>query len=271
MRMLVTLVMLAASGIAPVAWQPAFDVVSIRRNLSGGENTSIRRQAGDGMNATNVTLRALVRTAYQLPDYQIAGGPDWIGSYRFDVIAIGGPADGSLEVLTSKLQALLADRFGLVARRELREMPIYELVTAASGRGPEPGLRPSAADCAALAAARARGESQSGRVPTCGTTRSGPGEMTASGVTMAELAMNLSSGAGRLIVDKTGLAGRYDFSLSWAADPGVGAGPATAGREPDPRPSLFAAVQEQLGLKLEPRRGPVDVLVIDRAEFPADN
>ena len=265
-----TLVTLVAAGVAPGAQPPAFDVVSIRRNLSGSQHTSIRRQAGGGLNATNVTLRALVRTAYQLPDYQIAGGPDWITTHRFDVVAIGGPADASLEVLTAKLQALLADRFGLVARREMREVPTYELVMPAPGR-PGPRLRPSTADCAGLAAARARGEAQSGTVPTCGTARGGAGEMTASGVTMAELARNLSAGAGRLIVDRTGLAGGYDFDLSWAADPEATAGPSPGDRATDTRPSLFAAVQEQLGLKLEPRRGLVDVLVIDRAALPAEN
>jgi len=176
------------------------------------------------------------------------------------------------------VQGLLAERFKLVVHRETREIPIYALVMAKADGTRGPQLLPSTTDCdainaAANAAARSGGAppvpaAANGR-PLCGT-RTTPGRMMAGAVAMSNFARNLSNFAGRITVDKTGLTGLFDLELQWTPDqlPPEGSLPPGLPGPPVDGPSLFTAVQEQLGLKLDSQRGPVEVLVIDSAERP---
>ena len=156
------------------------------------------------------------------------------------------------------LQALLANRFKLTAKRETRDMPIYALVVSRQDRNVGVGLRPAVVDCAPI----------EGRRSACGITI-GNGSFLARGTTMAQVVANLSPFVGRTIVDRTGLDGLYDFTLRFAPDGGESTrvDPGNAANAGD-SPSIFTALQEQLGLKLESSRGPVDVLVIDHVERP---
>jgi uncharacterized protein (TIGR03435 family) len=163
------------------------------------------------------------------------------------------------------LRNLLEERFKLKVHRETRDMDIYALVMARPGGAPGPGRKPTTQDCAAAAAAARRGgPPPTGKPgePFCGI-QGGPGKLRFGGLPAASLASAFSGPAGRMVVDRTGLTGSWDFELTYAIE---GRGGADAPPVDPNAPSFFTAVQEQLGLKLEPTKGPVDVLVIDSIE-----
>jgi uncharacterized protein (TIGR03435 family) len=179
------------------------------------------------------------------------------------------------------MQRLLAERFGLAVHVESRELSVYALTLARRDGQLGPRIRPAATDCLALMTQAPGGVPvQAPRLPdgrpACGMQRDGTGKVLAGGTTMTILAMSLlTAPAGRLVVDRTGLAGAYDFELEFALDPAPGAAsaPAAAGAATGvaDRPGLFTALEEQLGLKLQPARAPIDVTVIDRVTQPTDN
>jgi uncharacterized protein (TIGR03435 family) len=248
----------AAPGGLTSASSPEFDVAVIRPNPGDTTGHShIWSSASDGnFKAQNVTALDLIRYAFGMPEMRISGGPGWMRSAKFDLEAKSDPAiDARLRGLDSAaareqkrhmLQALLADRFALKVHQETRELPIYALVVAKGG----PRFQPSKIN---------------------GTTiNNGSGQITVKGSdhTLALLAEQLSRSLGRIVVDKTGLDGRYELSLKWAPDDAP-AGGATASA--DTGPSIFTAIQEQLGLKLESGKGPVPILVIDHLDLPSQN
>jgi bla regulator protein BlaR1 len=272
---------------------PSFEVASVKPNKSGERRVMIQSQPGGRFVATNVTLRQLINTAYRLQEFQLVGAPAWIDDDHFDIVAkaagdlpesglVGGPG-----AMQPRLQSLLAERFKLVAHHETQDHPIYALALAHSDGKLGPQLRPSEVDCQAVAAAaRARGgppplpppppPPQPGKRPTCGIS-GGLAHITAGGTSLPMLATMLSQQLRRIVVDRTGLTGIFDFDLQWTPDqlpppaPGIPADRPLLinGGEVDPNgPSLFTAMQEQLGLKLESTREPVDVLVIDSVEQP---
>lgn len=261
---------------------PTFEVASVKPNKSGDMRVMLGIQPGGRFTATNVPLRMLIRQAYQLQDFQVVGGPGWISSDRFDVVAKaegnlpptppGGPP-GPLQLM---LRALLAERFSLVVHADTRELPTYALVHARTDKRLGPQLRRSDINCAQMAGARGRGGAQAvppqpGGRPQCGI-RIGPGQLSAGGIPLAQFATALSQFVQRVIVDQTGLSDSFDVDLSWTPDQ-TPQGTLPPGAPPlppiDPNgPSIFTAVQEQLGLKLESQRGSVSVLVIDRVEQP---
>jgi bla regulator protein blaR1 len=304
--------LLTAGGLVP-GWvaiaqtnaaTPKFEVASIKPHKSTGRRMffSINNQFGR-FYATGPTLRMLIRLAYDVQDSQIVGGPSWIIRDRFDIQAKADssidaemrklPPDQARLVKEHMLQSLLADRFKLTLHRETRNMPIYALVVAKNG----PKLQESKVGSAVPHG----GGGPGGLV----RMRFGGGEqeITSQGTSMSFLAQLLSQQLGRMVVDKTGLSGHYDFTLKWTPDigrgemvggpgpggpgpgapgPGVGgggpsaAGMAPASDSPDSSsdasgPSVFTAVQQQLGLRLKPEKGPVEVLVIDRVEQPSAN
>jgi uncharacterized protein (TIGR03435 family) len=279
----------------PGGW--AFEVASIKPNNSGDGRVMMQMQPGQ-LRATNVTLRLLIRNAYNLQEFQISGGPSWMGSDHFDLIAkmpegfqqTPGPppaAGGAPSPLQLMMRALLADRFKLAAHNETKDAPIYALIVARSDGKLGPQLKKSETDCAALlAAARGRGPGAMppppggpGRGPDnfpCGI-RIGPGALTMGGSPLPNFAQSLGMFAGRIVLDRTGLTGAYDINLTWTPDqmaqrPPGAPDPQINGVAVDPNgPSLFTAVQEQLGLKLDSQRGPVEMLVVDRAEKPVEN
>jgi bla regulator protein blaR1 len=260
----------------------AFDVVSIKENKSGDAGQSMRRQPGRVV-ATNFAVRPIIINAFGLQPQQLAGGPDWLDSARYDINAqfsgdIPITEPGTVGPLQLMMQRVLAERFNLVVHRETRELPIYALVLARSDSRLGPQIKTAATDCEAvmnemLKSARGTGappaapQLPDGR-PACGMRYSPDGRLRAGGTSMAALARNMSGGVGRIVVDRTGLKGGFDFELEFAPD----AVPPPGGAPPDSnKPSLFTAVEEQLGLKLQPNRGPVEVLVIDRVERPTEN
>jgi uncharacterized protein (TIGR03435 family) len=265
---------------APAAGQRLeFEVASVKKNVSGSPSASFGGRPGGMIVVQNNTLRNIIRNVWGLQGFQIVGGPDWINNDRWDINA---KAPESLirqtqqqsqqqqQQLMLMMRTLLADRFKLVVHNEKRDMPVYALVLARPDGKFGPQLKRSELDCNALAEAIRRGEAtpppRSADQPFCGT-RTGRGSVMTSGVEMADFARNLSPSTGRIVVDRTGLTGAFDLNLTFTPDPlGPGVG--------DPAldvPSLFVAIQEQLGLKLEAARTPIDVLVIDSAATPTEN
>jgi uncharacterized protein (TIGR03435 family) len=225
-------------------------------------------------------------------DFQIVGAPDWIKSDRFDIvakaateIAPAGPfptAGGATPPVFLMLRSLLAERFSLAVRRETREMPVYALVVARADRKLGPQMKPADTDCAAVMAAARQARRGGGPPPPpaageamkCGMMI-GPGRIMGGAVGLPQLAQMLSGRLGRVILDRTELSGNFDVTLEFMPDQMpqfAGGGPPPGAPAPPPidpnAPSLMTALQEQLGLKLESTRGPVEVLVVDRVEQP---
>jgi uncharacterized protein (TIGR03435 family) len=243
----------AAGGSAPSS-SPSFDVAAIRPHQPEPHERSHIVDSSGRFTTVNVDLKAILQWAYDLPASRIVGGPAWIDSARWDIEAKAenaldtqktfDPAAARLEK-QGMVQALLAERFGLVVHRETRQLPIYALVVAKGGP--------------TFLAAQAGGttiDRNRGRIQIEGGDN-----------TVSLLAEQLAETLGRVVVDETGIAGRYKLALAWAPDDSAGSPSAV----PDSGPSLFTALQEQLGLKLESRKGPVDVLVVDQAALPSPN
>jgi uncharacterized protein (TIGR03435 family) len=297
------LILAFASSIAAVSAQvspavsppPPFEVASVKPNVSSEKNAFIQLQQGGRLVVRNIPLKTIITWAYQLrqDDERLVGSPDWIQAEKFDIDAkapegvalgtigrVGGPSPGLLI-----LRAILAERFQLKMRTETREMPIYALVTANQDGRLGPKLTRSDTDCEQVRADRRAGRATfspapPGSVPLCAYTmfnnRIAYGDQP-----LAELADYLSGRMQRLVVDRTGLTGRFDFEVIWTPDqPPPADAPErivvggaeidlTGGVKYDPNgPALLTALREQLGLKIESTRGPVDVFVIERVERP---
>jgi uncharacterized protein (TIGR03435 family) len=260
-------------GVVTTGQNMAFEVASIKRNVSADQNASVRGQSGR-VTITNNTLFNIIRNAYNVQRFQMVSGeraPSWLDTDRWDIVATTDGKRTQQEML-AMLQNLLADRFKLVVRRETREIPVFGLVLARADERLGPQLRKSTVECMAPAgpnggAPPPQPAGPGAGVPNCGT-RVGRGSVVSNGVLLADFARNLSPLAARVVVDKTGLTGAWDLDLTWAPD-ADGAGTGTPSTTDGP--SLFTAVQEQLGLKLDPQRGAVAVLVIDSAERPTED
>lgn len=244
MKILILLpVFLASIGYAQTA---AFDAVSIKPNASAGGPSSLRVTAGRAA-MQNVTMKKVMLNAYGIPDdreYMI-DGPDFLTAEHFDIDATF-PADTSPAKVREMMQTMLAERFKLALHKEMRQLPMYSLVVAKGGPKMHAGS-----------------EGQ-------GRTSGRPGHFEATGITMQKLADLIARQAGRPVTDATGLQGVFDFTLEWdpQADLRVGTADAAVGQGA----SIFTALQEQLGLRLESGKGPVEVLVVDRMEkMPTEN
>ena len=268
---------------------PAFETASVKPNRTGADEQFVRGDPGGNLTVVNMPLRQLIVFAYQIQGFQLDGGPDWIVSDRFDILARAGRAvpvtapvvTAGPDTLRPMLRALLADRFRLVVHKETKELPIFELVRARPGDKPGPQLRPASTDCAALAAARESAARRGGAPAAapgppgfCGVTMNF-GRIRFGGNPLAVFANALSPLAQRVVVDRTDLAGNWEFELTFTPDqtqlpPGAPPGVQLPNVDPNGA-SLFTALEEQLGLKLQATRGPVEVLVIDRVEQPTGN
>jgi uncharacterized protein (TIGR03435 family) len=256
-----------------------FEVASVKPNNSGERNQFIRRQPGGRMTATNMPLRALITFAYQVTPLTLVGGPGWTNDEHYDIVAkIEGdpppvPPGAGPDHMQLALRTLLADRFKLKVHRETREMDAYALVMAKSGGGPGPALKPTVQDCSPEAVRAMAGRAGGGPPPMppsgvpfmCGV-RMSPGLMQIGGMPISMITGALGGMTGRSVVDRTGLSGAWDFSMTYAPDPGRGAPPPDAPAADSNAPSLFTALQEQLGLKLESTKAPIEVVVIDSVE-----
>jgi uncharacterized protein (TIGR03435 family) len=260
--------------------RPSFEVASVKPNTSAGPNQIRVGMPGNGrFNITNMPLAELIRFAYELQPFQLTGGPDWVNSQRFDVTATTDGNPGPV-VIRQMLQSLLAERFNLAVHTETRDMPIYELVLARSDGRLGEKLRPAGPDCAPMtmppgmkppppppAPLPAPAGARPG-APGCPTIF-GNGFMSARRISIEQLARNLARTVRRIVVDKTGLSGFYDADLEFMPDGPLPQQAPGAPQFPAPSsdaPSIYTAMQEQLGLKLESARGPVEQLVIDRVE-----
>jgi uncharacterized protein (TIGR03435 family) len=228
---------------AQSAPRPSFEVASVKPS-GPDDRLMYRLQPGGRYIATGLTLKNLISNAYGVPEFRVSGGPGWRDSDKYNVEAKVGvplpPWPESNKQLNLMLQSLLENRFKLALRRETREEPVYELVAAKGGAK----LKTAKAD-----------ESPGFEMDT--------GRIHSMAVPLEYLATNLAYLLGRQVIDKTGLAGKYSYTVTYTPDDAL---PADANG-----PSIFTAVQEQLGLKLESTKAPVEVLVIDHVEKPSAN
>lgn len=255
---------------------PVFDVASIKPAPPDARGTSLLFQPPNGLKMKNAPVRMLIAFAYDVRDFQISGGPGWVSTERFDILANAGESPGAEKAaddirqatdsqrtakqdeMRARVRALLADRFELKTHVETREGSIYALVVAKN--------RAKLRD--AVTRPDGRGGMQGGR-----------GRLRGMGATVGMLVNFLSTQLGRPVSDQTALTGKYDFELEWTPD-ATQAGPLRDGLPPDldntppndsSGPTLFTAVQEQLGLRLVSQKGQVETLVIDSVEKPSEN
>ena len=222
-----------------------FEVASVKRARAGdSRGSTFQFMPGGGLQVTNGTLKGIIETAYDVRDFQISGGPGWLNSEAWDISARSSPSgDNGMNETRRRLQALLAQRFRLKVHREMRELPVYALTIA---RG---GARLSEGDA-----------SKTSEGPRTGI-RKECGQMKATLASMANLTVYLARQLDRPVLDRTDLSGRYNFELDWIPDAGPCPSPAAGDAA-----SIFTALEEQLGLKLESTKDPVETIVVDYAE-----
>jgi uncharacterized protein (TIGR03435 family) len=260
-----------AAGQAP---RPSFEAASVKTNTSNSPLVRLSMPTGR-LSGVNVTLRMLIRNTFQLPDFRMIGGPGWMDSDRFDIEATAGTSVGFDQVRAME-RTLLEERFHLKTHIETRELPIYVLSVARRDGKLGDQIKTSGAECQPM---KPPAGAPPPPPPPPGPTAAGtpqcpsmlaPGYVSGRKITIARLVTVLWLFVGRQIVDKTNLAGDFDLDLRWLPDqapPNDVRAPTTDATAP----SLFTAIQEQLGLKLESSRGPVEVLVIDGVEKPTQD
>jgi bla regulator protein BlaR1 len=251
----------------PAANALTFEVASVRPSAPDTRGF-INFLPGGGLRVVAIPLKTLITLAYDVRDFQVSGGPGWINSDRFDINARGeasdttesGPADltkmtdeqrmANANPAKERLRNLPEERFQLAIHRETKEQQVYALVAAKGGLKVQ--------------------ESKE----AMGRMRMGRGMLHGEGVQPGFLATPISGQLSRPVIDKTGLTGKYDMDLKWTPDPSQSAdvpfGPLPPPSDPN-GPSIFTALQEQLGLRLESQKAPVETLVLDRVERPSEN
>jgi uncharacterized protein (TIGR03435 family) len=257
----ITLASLYAQNSAPAT--PGFEAASIKRNTSGTDNTARNTGAGGRLVFENFTVRELIMAAYDVFSFQVLGGPNWTMRDRFDVQAAAATA-APMPELNRMLRALLAERFALRVRVEQRDLPRFTLTRARRDGRVGPGLKASAVDCGPSGRGRRTPDTPPGPIVGCSAWIS-PASIAFQGQSMSALTDVLGRLLERPVIDQTGLTGGYDFELKFA--PEARQRPAVDSRAG----SVFAALQEQLGLKLESGRGEVDVIMIESVEPPTPN
>ena len=248
---------------------PQLEVASSKPAAPDARGMFIRTLAGGRVNITNMTLKEIMVLAWRVQPYQISGGPAWISSARYDILAKPEKTPND-EEMQSMLRALLADRFQLTIHRETKELPIYALVLARKDGKLGPKLiEAKEGDCTPPDFSRPPG------ARNCGQQMMSPRSLTAVSAPISQVIPMLARMLGRTIVDKTGLTAKYDISMEWTPDESTLAMLPPDAPKPPPTdgagPSIFTALQEQLGLKLESQKGPVETIVIDRVERPTEN
>jgi uncharacterized protein (TIGR03435 family) len=272
--------LLAAQHVENGAIQP-FEVATIKPSRSDDNMTPLFMTPGKFTTEAE-TIKEVIRFAYDIKsDNQLSGGPSWINSEKFDIEAKEEDSvaenlkklsfEEQAKQIRLMVQALLADRFKLKVSHQTKELPVYALVVAKGGpKLTEIQVAPPSPDATAAPKREFRG-----------IRMMGPGQLTGTNINIGLLANILSRQRelGRLVIDQTGLKGNYDWTLKWTPDQGVpmfkgpdGGEPSADARPPDSSgPSIFTALEEQLGLKLESRKGPIETLVIDSIERPSEN
>jgi uncharacterized protein (TIGR03435 family) len=264
------LLLLTARHYGGAQGESAFEVASIKREPSSQVPVGIRPIGPGGQFHAVMTVHDLVRVAYGAPlallDSQVVGGPGWINVDRFDITAkfAGARTDflnGPPAHLLDMIRTLLADRFALRTRRETRRLQVYDLVLEKRGvLGPR--LRPTDGACVPVPS------SPSDSRPLCGFSRFAPGQISARGMTLDVFGSGISprSEIERIVRNRTGLSDRFDLDLEYMPGLGTASDPAA-----DAKPTLFTAIREQLGLRLQTAVGPVEVIVIESVERPTED
>jgi uncharacterized protein (TIGR03435 family) len=233
-----------------VCGQSEFEVASVKPSLPDAK-PQIRRDPAGGFIAAGITLKMLIVLAYNIQDFQLLNLSPGLGREKYDVIA-RSPAGAKKQQTWEMLQALLAERFKLSVHREDRETTVYAMVVSKKGLKIEESRQPpSEAD---------------------DSVKFGEGHIACIKVPMSDLALALSGVAKHRVIDRTGVSGKFDVTLDWS--PGLGASPPREGEAPTPQadgPGLFAALEDQLGLKLVPEKGQVEVVIVDHLERPTAN
>lgn len=251
---------------AAAAAQPpdTFEVASVKLGDPLTNGTSFNFQNGAGIKIDGATLKSLVQFAYELNDYQLVGATGWMNSERYSILAKGTLIDGPAgyrdmndaqrkfagALIRTRLKKLLAERFQLTIHNETRELPVYALVLAKGGVKMKPNMLPD------------------GSPQSMMTNRA---RFNATRASLDSIAQALGSITSRPVHDETGLKGYWDFDMKWTPDAAAAAPDAVERPSEAAGPTLFTALQEQMGLKLESRKGPVEIVVIDRAERPSEN
>jgi uncharacterized protein (TIGR03435 family) len=260
-RCLILIAALTAALAQSPTSSKAFDVVSIKPSAPDEHNSFMaQRLPGGSLRLIGAPLRMMIMRAYDVKAFQLSGGPDWVRSDRWDVLAKAEGVEDRLTLAQERpmLQALLADRFQMKVHIETKELPVYALTVEKNG---------------------------SKLVPSTGTQpqfRNGNGTLIAKKVGIAALVTWLSQELGRVVIDKTGLKAEYDYALEWTPEAGQGGGPEAIGQPSDTRggvapptdenaQSIFAALQKQLGLRLVSQKGLVAIVFIDSVEKPSAN
>jgi uncharacterized protein (TIGR03435 family) len=271
--------MAQSQNAAPVP-HSAFEVASIKPAAPGGRGMGIGFRPGAGVSAQNVPLRFLMRVAYDVKEFQVINGAPWTNTERYDITAKGedGTPQSQIKLM---LQALLADRFKLAFHRETRDMPVFFLTPA---KGGIKLVEPKEGSCVTPDPTAPPPAPAPGQPPPkfCGNMRISPQDFNGTKISMMQLTAFLSDVLGRTVIDKTDFKSTFDAHLEFARDQalasgilgngGLGGPGGTAAETADSSgPSIFTAVQEQLGVKLESGKGPVEVFVIDSAEKPGEN
>jgi uncharacterized protein (TIGR03435 family) len=269
----------------PGADKPEFEVASIKLSKAATPGSRLMMQPGGRFVGTAINIKFLIEMAYDIKDSQLIGIPSWLDSERYDIDAKPDQAtaatlkklnpDVGMETMRKMVQQLLADRFKLQFTHDTKELPVYLLVVGKGG----PKFKESTAKPPDPPTDGAPPPTGARDRPRLGIMMNGRGELNVVYGDMPMFVNVLSRVVGRLVVDKTALTGKYDFSLKWAPDenqgmmgpPGAGPGPGGAAPPPSDGPSIFTALQEQLGLKLESQKAPTDVLVIQHVERPSEN
>jgi len=267
--MRLALLLALAAQVAPAT----FEVASVKPHEPGNPRAMMVADASGRFTAVGIPAVMLIRTTYGLQDDQVVGGPDWLRTAKFDISAKA--ADGTPPTaMGPMLQALLADRFRLTSHRETRELPVFAVVKArGEGQlGPRLVANGCVWDITKPPAPLEPGETR------CGGISEAFGRMSLNAMPIPVFLQYLAPKVNRVMVDRTGLTGNFDIELRWTPDNLPPRAPGTTADQPilvngetiDPNgPSLFTALQEQLGLKLEATRAPVEVLVVDRLERPS--
>ncbi len=257
----------AALSLATCSAQPpstarqAFDVATIKPNKSGSRGVTISPRPGGRFVARNSSLESLIAFAYQIDNFQFSGAPDWLDSERYDIEAKASE-DLTSASMRPMLQALLEDRLQLKFHHETKEEAVYALLVGKTGKLQDAGA------CSTPPGTTPPPPKPGGLPPPgCGSLATLRGRIIAQKVPIGRLVAALASLTERMVFDETNLTGKYDIDLRYAPDMDT---PGQTQADPN-SPSLFTALQEQLGLKLESKKGPVEIFVIDHVERPSEN
>lgn len=275
-RRILSLLVLAGGVYAAFAQSPSaprFEVASIKRAkpepgaIGTGSVRLLPFYASGKLNVENMTTRELILNAWGIYTDQVVGGPAWFDSERFDILAKSETAPVKQGEFSAMLQSLLADRFQLSFRREMKELPVYALVLARKDGRLGPGLIASKDGGCEERDPSAYPQKGAPGVIKCGEIRMQARAMRGVDVQVSRLAPLLSRLLGHRVVDGTGLTGNFDINMEWTPD----AIERPSDLPTEVGPSIFTALQEQLGLKLESRKGATEVLVIEHVERPSEN